>query len=263
MSLTNRKNAVDEHYNSNMTQEEQFRSEFWNKLQNGMRVWVPLHIKNILKLSNLDNASCLQDLDDAAIKELESFAKTIMLKKVKNEPDLTQYYGVFNEEPENFEFVIGDKLILKRMVKFTQATPFEYWTSRTSESYAMPSTQKSDKDPDTDISTEISKVNRLVKKVVNETTPYLSETHRVNLLNGVDTNISIEKDAYDVLQCYKATITCPVCHQNLNFTKSMTKTNYNPRWIISNLKRHFETHFIVQPDNKKITKQTKKKKIQL
>lgn len=46
-----------------------------------------------------------------------------LIKGTKEAVDLTDYFGIFNNDPQNFRFSIGNRLLLKEMVEFVKTKP--------------------------------------------------------------------------------------------------------------------------------------------
>lgn len=108
------------------TDEVDYRSHFWKKIHTELGLGVPNHIKNIMQFNNLDNPFSFRQITDDIISELEVFARTSMIKFLDiSTTDLNNYFGIYHRNPEDFRFVIGDKLLIKLLVQFVQS---KLWT---------------------------------------------------------------------------------------------------------------------------------------
>lgn len=96
----------------------EFTEKFWNLIDEHMGCRVPSYVKNILRLRGFDNAACIKTLTDEDYKEFETFARTKMAKFIPSGSNLKDYYHVFSEEPNEFEFLPGHIRLLKEIAKY-------------------------------------------------------------------------------------------------------------------------------------------------
>lgn len=111
---------------SNHVEAEQ---SFWTSFEKENRTCIPIHIKNILKLSDWENY--LSELKESDFEEIEMFVRSVeyleLIYKIKPNMQsmlladrnkiLLDYFGKNNyENPTDFSFSILDKNFLKSMM---------------------------------------------------------------------------------------------------------------------------------------------------
>ncbi|XP_043476364.1 uncharacterized protein LOC122507622 [Leptopilina heterotoma] len=116
-------------------EQDKFRQRFWNKIQAELGACVPEYLKNILKYNNFDNPLSFRDITEEIIDDLENFAKTLLIELIEDDVnvDMKSYFGIFHKKPNNFRFVIGDKMLIRRMVDFIKSTSLSYWNTKSHE----------------------------------------------------------------------------------------------------------------------------------
>lgn len=227
--------------------EEKFRSHFWIKIQNELGVYVPHHIKNILKFCNLDNPISFRQISKDIISELEKFAQTSMLSLIDKNEDLKKYYGIYYKNPEEFKFVIGEKLLLQQLVEYIKDKPINFCGDIGS---SLPhktviSIQQALNHPiEIDTEAQKKKLQRLITAMMkNNKKIYLefSKSDRLLFLKDTVVNVAVKRNKNaDVT--YEAKITCSVCFSVTTITKIIEKERSKTRWILSNFIRHIMTH---------------------
>lgn len=226
--------------------EVKFRLHFWTKLEDELGTFVPHHVKNILKFNNLDNPVSFRGMTDEIIGELEKFAKTAMLPLIEEDgQDLKEYYGIFYRKPENFQFVIGDKILIKQLVDFVKSKPLDYWGRiRTSKQHNMTSgsNPSTNRPFDIDTQAEKRKLQRQMKTMFSKNCTELSEPMRVKLEKELLIDVMAKQNFENNTTIYEATIACPLCSNVISFTKVSETGKSKTRWITSNFKRHVMTH---------------------
>lgn len=100
---------------------------FWQKIENEVRVKLPIYFKNICKLNNLDNPVAFVCIDDSTIDHLELFARESMGVMLNVDDDYRDYYGNFSKAPEKFRFVIGDRHLIKKSVESVVKKDQKFW----------------------------------------------------------------------------------------------------------------------------------------
>ena len=230
-------------------EDKRFREHFWTKLQNELGMCVPPHIKNILKFHNLDNPVSFRGISEEIISELETFTRTAMLSLIEDEGrDLKDYYGIFHKNPENFKFVVGDKLLLKLLVDFVRSKPFNYWgvdpSTLIQNQMSSADKQSTNDISDIDTETEKKKLQRLLKPMLTKNWAQLSEQMQHAFESGLAIDVKGRKNLETNDISYEATITCSICSTVIRFTKISGIGRTRTRWIISNFKRHIKKHFV-------------------
>lgn len=229
---------------------EKFRSHFWTKLQNELGIYIPCHMKNILRFSNLDNPISFRGISEDIILELEEFAQTSMFTLIedKNE-DLKKYYGIYHKNPEKFKFVIGDKLLLQQLVEFVKNKPIHYWGDIRSSSQhnTITSIQHALNHPfEIDTEAQKKKLQRQIATMVKKNSAKFSlefgESERLSVEKNVVIDVTAKQNKENTNVTYEAKITCPICSKVTTFTKIAGKEYSKTRWIISNFTRHVMTH---------------------
>lgn len=210
--------------------QDRFRHFFWNKIQNALGVGIPEYLKNILKYNNLDNPLSFRDITDGIVKDLEDFPKTSLLELIQEEVDvdMKSYFGIYHKKPSNFRFVVGDKLLIKKMVDFIKTTPINYWSTKTcDESQDKSSTNNNCKKQESILFKRITQGEKKFADMMEPTT--------VALLKNVRINVTFEGTKFI------AEIFCPICNHVSLVTKFIDNER-KPMWIISNFYKHFKKH---------------------
>lgn len=97
------------------------RKIFWDKIERELDVSVPKYLKNILLYQLLDNFITMPSLKDGDFMEIEEYVKSVQYKnQIANDADLSDYYGFYSKNPENFKFSFGDRQMLLAIVRITK-----------------------------------------------------------------------------------------------------------------------------------------------
>lgn len=84
---------------------------------------IPKYLVNLLNLQGYDNIFSVNQLDDDAINQLEVYARNERFRKqIPKEADLRDYFGIFYNDPAEFEILPGHKKLLRKTVHFIQKT---------------------------------------------------------------------------------------------------------------------------------------------
>lgn len=231
-------------------QSDNTSTSFWETLQEEKNVTIPLYIKNIFKLSHLDNPIAFRSITDEALKEIEIFARENMRIFLDPDDNLELFYGQFHKVPEKFCFLLGDKFLLQNLVKFVQSTTDEFWKPKKNleksrvnvNTFKSNLTQSSTSSPTTlDINEEKKHLLKLVKSVVQN---LLSDEKDV--LDKIQITVTVseiyEQDNLPKTFTYEAKIKCPLCSNESKLKKCGDVDSKGSRWVISNFRRHFVKH---------------------
>lgn len=252
MSGTDREgNNSSQNSSNNESDEDKFRSHFWTKIQNELGMCIPRCVKNILQFNNLDNPVSFRGISDAIIKELENFAKTVMPSLVdENSEDLKEYYGIFYKKPQNFTFVIGDRILLKKLVEFVNTKPFDYWGDISTSTQRNMTSSGDTFNVDTEA--EKKKLQRQITTMQTKNRSQFSESMRSSFEKGVVINVTasvMPSKTYGINDItYEAHITCPLCSTVISFKKIAETGKPEKRWVMSNFKRHIMMHSTKESD---------------
>lgn len=112
-----------------MDESETMRLHFWNIVQKDSLSYIPVLIKNIFKLQNLDNYHAIKYAShDTIISDLENFVKTeVYASHIPTGSNLTDYYGLFSRNPKDFQFTLGEKSLILYIITFINDTAFDEW----------------------------------------------------------------------------------------------------------------------------------------
>lgn len=264
---------------------------FWNLLEGARKVSLPVHIKNILKLNNLDNPFSFQGINEDTFNELETFAREIMKEVLDDTEDLKLFYGIFHKMPEKFKFSVGDRLLILSLVKFVKEQNENFWNSSSAaplrtNSQTKPTPLGAKVPPNAitrDMNSEQRELLQALKTALkgmntkktapndkddDDTSLKDTEGELVPPVTAEDFNIQLSvKEMYDDLHLpisftYSAKVDCYICKKTLTLTKIAPKTEgaktVKARWVISNYPRHIRQHF----ENLKEQKPGRKRKNQ-
>lgn len=231
---------------------------FWRILQEENGVEIPIYIKNILTLSNLDNPLSFQCITDDTIKELEAFARENMRDFLKRGDNLEFYFGRYHRMPDKFRFLIGDRLMIKELVTFVKIQSKDYWKMGTlqhfgqSLSYSInPDIELDERDQQLllnwppDPTMEQEELATQVRKVL--TTEDLGcKVDLQALLTKVDVQVKVksmfDKQRQQEYYVSQGTIKCVLCSGKLTIRKNSIAGAKRSRWITSNFRRHIRFH---------------------
>lgn len=226
-----------------ISEPEKYRALFWGKIQKKLQICIPPNIKIILKYTRFDNFLSFRTIDDNIINSLQTFVKTKLSKKLEKESH--EYEIVFEDcasSPQDFEFALGDLVLLKNLVAFTQEHPLSYWTDD-GESGASPIPKNSNSAP-TDLNThsraEMKKLKRQINMMATRDDPAMDEDTKTLLRKNIVIDVILKSENQSAT--FEATIKCPfsTCSQDTFVTRdARTKS----RWSLSNFKRHVTKHF--------------------
>ena len=102
-------------------------SSFWNILEEHKGVHIPIYVKNILQLNNLDNPIAFKIITDETLKEIELFSRENITDFLNPDEDMKLFFGPFYKTPEKFSFLIGDKFLIRDLVNFVQSKPEDFF----------------------------------------------------------------------------------------------------------------------------------------
>lgn len=111
-------------------------NRFWKTIENGLATRIPPHVKIILEQQSLNNHITMKLLEEKDIEKLEMFVKSekydkyvrnliiqkkIFCGRVKMERlPIKNAYGIYFDDPENFQFSVGEKNLILSMAKFVK-----------------------------------------------------------------------------------------------------------------------------------------------
>lgn len=104
---------------------------FWNYIEECLHITVPIHLKNILRLQDIDNPYILGNLTSQEITEVEEFVRTDAYKnQLPKDIDYRQYYefyGSYDYNYASFKFSVKEKLILLATADFIKNQSKDIW----------------------------------------------------------------------------------------------------------------------------------------
>lgn len=223
---------------SRVDEQDKFRQHFWNKIQAELGACVPEHLKNILKYNNLDNPLSFRDITEEIIDDLENFAKTLLIELIEDDVnvDMKSYFGIFHKKPNNFRFVIGDKMLIRRMVDFIKSTSLSYWNTKSHEE--VNSLVNGNSQSSHSIRNNCKNEELIIRKRITQGEKKFSDKMDpsiVSSLRNVIINVTFHENQF------KAEILCPLCDHISHLTKCIDG-KMKPTWIVSNFYKHFKLH---------------------
>lgn len=207
---------------------------------------IPTYLKNILTLSGFDNIISLQNLDDAAIIEIERFARDQLHLFIPEDAKLEDYYNIYNNNPEMFTIVAGHKILLREIRMYSMEKGAEFFTKFIKRrTYQICQSKIIGEGlnliPDRCIKKSFHRTaeehGKVLKHLVNrwintvkdsDTKNQIKEIHQITVFNPSPDEVS-------------GAVTCSVCHQDIKVSTQSSLNGYK-RWIISNFMRHFKIH---------------------
>ena len=210
-----------------------YRKNFWEKIEKELFIIIPSHIKNVCRIQNFDNFESIKGIDEDAIMELEQFArKSIYKSQITANSNLTDYYGIYANHADDFEFTVGDKILLKKIEQFVTENNIKL--KKSVKRQFPKNTTNCDKTVDN--RRQISRCNTRTKKETKKILKLL----KTNLNDIIEIEIQIHNK-----KIQNALILCTNCEKNIKVTK------INNRWNLYNFRRHVGSH------KKKTTRNTK------
>lgn len=90
----------------------------------------PVHLKKVLMLNDCDSALILSKFNKNTIYELEQFMKETFTSHLISRQETTgEYLGIFNNSQSNFQFLAGEKIMLRIIVKICKSVMGDVPTS--------------------------------------------------------------------------------------------------------------------------------------
>ncbi len=87
--------------------------EFWNNIENITCFVVPTYLRNVLKFHGFDSAMSVKLIDEDDLKAIENFVTSGgMLRTLKSDVDLADFYGPFVESLSDFRILAGHRKVL-------------------------------------------------------------------------------------------------------------------------------------------------------
>lgn len=225
---------------------KEYRELFWDKIEKSLCCTIPNYVKNIFKVQNLDNPIALSGVNEDIVKELQEFVRTDVYKSTipstdDNSTKLSDFYGIYDKYPTQFQFTIGDKLMIFKVKDFVANKKSGFWktikqstktSSRSAITSPMTPTQEQSA-TSLNYRSEAKKIFKLLNKGKN-TLPDIKAS-----LNSIEIDIAMENERIT------ATIQCSQCKNKIKTMKKMD------RWDIYNFRRHFFKHSTQHNNNAK------------
>lgn len=217
-----------------------YRAEFWGLIEKELGLPISLHLKNILKLADLDNYAAIAGLKVQGVNflELEDFVRSEnYYSAVPSGTSLSDFYGnMFKRNRTAFKFSIGEKSILKQifgLVWDTSATSkisTKQWKAIGKKHLRTSSARnQQDVENDVDKEAEMNKIRSLIQNKAKKDffTPQIAE-HLPTIVIEVVINAGAE---------IVAALQCPLCDIKIQIKKIQ-----NEKWNTANFIRHFSKH---------------------
>jgi len=90
----------------------------WHIIEKGIGQKVPVYLRNIMRLEGYDSAVTIEKMSTDTVKELELFARTEMLKFIKESEKHSDYFDKYHICPSEFRISAGHKILLSEIQKF-------------------------------------------------------------------------------------------------------------------------------------------------
>lgn len=218
---------------------------------------IPQTLRNILIVTGFDDIQLLKDITEKNIFEIEVFVKTKLHTCIKQE-DYINYYGpLYCNSPENFQFVLGHKIILdkisqyckqklsKKFDKATMTEPLldEKQDSRKEDSAAVTEvrgvdcTIKSKHNGKTTNTTDISLENKYILKTIKNWTNTKFESFDTAVFDNMKIFCTVAESTNSNVSM-TCTINC-FCGINIKISKMSRSSGGSSRWIYTNYYTHF------------------------
>jgi hypothetical protein len=96
-----------------------FGDEFFTILEKDLQIKIPLILRNILYINDIDCAQVLSRVDDEAVHRIEDFMKKEFTATMipGNDTQMMQYLGKYEFSQQKFNFSSGHKIILKMIIE--------------------------------------------------------------------------------------------------------------------------------------------------
>lgn len=94
---------------SELSEVDKAVKQFWAVLESKSGVTVPVHVKNILRYSNIDNIFRRQTFDEGTFPTLEKFVGEDMVDFLDPGADIKENFGIYEKNPSKFKFVPGTR----------------------------------------------------------------------------------------------------------------------------------------------------------
>ena len=257
--------SMDEPSTSRSTSKPIEGEYLWTILEK--KVTIPKYIKKIFEINHLDNLLAFKNITSEILNELETFARGIMKVLLKDSDDLETYYGIYQKMPESFSFLPGDRLLIYELVEFVKNKSEDFWLMYSEKTGKIDTNIDNDKISDNSVKVNIlvpNQTHNVYSKIDTEDEKkslmrmlqfFLQKEENKSdfdkdnyemLLKAIDINVFVQEvyEGKNTPQAYTYTakIKCPICSYENKITKVHGVKGKSDRWVISNIKRHIQTH---------------------
>ncbi|XP_055525180.1 uncharacterized protein LOC129718423 isoform X2 [Wyeomyia smithii] len=199
------------------------KEDFWSLIQEEIG-FVPTHVQNILKFEGLTASSAFGSLSRCDIETIENDLRTSVVRIRKwlgTDATMSDIYGVYADQPEEFKFTLGDKLIIQTIAETIKEKGIKRFLDRHKHT--------ADSLPDLTTAHKEQEIESLIKRI-----QYNLSNSSSDLYLWESSAVSCEQGTGGTLV---AKISCPICK------KKLKSTRYPPRsWQTFNVIRHLNGH---------------------
>lgn len=90
----------------------------WYIIETGLGLKIPAYLKNIMRLESYDTPTVIKNMTTGTFEELEHFGRTKMLKFIKKDEKISNYFDKYHICPSEFKISAGHKILLSEIQKF-------------------------------------------------------------------------------------------------------------------------------------------------
>lgn len=98
----------------------------FSDIERQLNIKIPQCLKNLLTATGFDDITLLKDMSENHILDIEAFAKTKLHACIQQKEYINYYGPLYCHNPENFEFVLGHKIILSKISEYCKVR----WTEK-------------------------------------------------------------------------------------------------------------------------------------
>lgn len=204
-------------------------------------VLVPIHIKNLLPSMDFDNSLSFGAITDLELTKIEEYARGKLREKIGDVYEQCDYYGKFEFKQQEFQFSLGERVMIKALAKFVSSKSNSYWRSKILRTQVKaPVVKPSRRSTENSLVIEQSSVLKSFSGFWEKNKNELKDIYPL----FVDTSyIKIETESTpDGQSKFILKMTCPVCKTVKSLNKRPQNDIRKARWVFSNLHEHIKKH---------------------
>ncbi|CAG9820579.1 unnamed protein product [Phaedon cochleariae] len=228
------------------------REDCFREVEESLKISLPISLKNVLRMNAFNNAAVLRDITEKDFEDMEKFMASETTQELIPKSEYEQYYGIFDTNPEKFQFLLGHKKLLllirnffrEKLEKRDARSEMEPQTDkrRTLNNLQYTSNPTSSASSSVILATDLTSENKQVAQTVRNwikgkcTSDKQWEYFKDKFSQmSFEIKLNTRNDLCCTMTCY--------CMSKYKIVKSAQKMRYSERWVYGNFHKHLIKHF--------------------